>query len=258
MNFLHPHHDGSELYVSNIAPKIGDKVEIKIRVPKSTPAEKIFIRFFHDGEPRTLEMKSGRSNAVETWWKAKVEVLNPTFHYRFLIQSNDGFAWVNGLGLFHHDVTDREDFQIIARAAHPKWIQSAVFYQIFPDRFAKSGITRELPQWAIPREWNELPKGRDKSTGVEYYGGDFPGITSKIGYMKDLGVTAIYFTPAFPSRSNHRYDATSFDEIDPLLGGDEALIEFSAAAHKASHTELVLPQSARISIVNSASTLVVL
>ena len=233
MNFLHPHHDGSELYVSNIAPKIGDKVEIKIRVPKSTPAEKIFIRFFHDGEPRTLEMKSGRSNAVETWWKAKVEVLNPTFHYRFLIQSNDGFAWVNGLGLFHHDVTDREDFQIIARAAHPKWIQSAVFYQIFPDRFAKSGITRELPQWAIPREWNELPKGRDKSTGVEYYGGDFPGITSKIGYMKDLGVTAIYFTPAFPSRSNHRYDATSFDEIDPLLGGDEALIEFSAAAHKA-------------------------
>jgi alpha-glucosidase len=42
-----------------------------------------------------------------------------------------------------------------------------------------------------------------------------------------------YFTPAFPSRSNHRYDATSFDEIDPLLGGDKAFVEFSQAAHAA-------------------------
>jgi alpha-glucosidase len=233
MSFLHPHHDGSELYVSNIAPQIGDAVEFKLRVPQSYTPTKVFIRFFHDGEPRTRELKIEKVEPTETWWKVKVEVLNPTFHYRFLLENSDGYAWVNGLGLFNHDVTDREDFQIVANSAHPQWIQSAVFYQIFPDRFAKSGQERELPAWAIPREWNDLPKGRDKSTGVEFYGGDFPGITSKIGYMKELGVSAIYFTPAFPSRSNHRYDATSFDEIDPLLGGDKALIEFSREAHKA-------------------------
>jgi alpha-glucosidase len=46
-------------------------------------------------------------------------------------------------------------------------------------------------------------------------------------------VNSIYFTPAFPSRSNHRYDASSFDEIDPLLGGDPGFVDFSNAAHKA-------------------------
>lgn len=228
-----PHHDGSALYVSNSAPAIGDVVEFKIRIPKSYKVDEVHIRFFHDGEPRTRAAKKGKSNSVESWWSVKVEVINATFHYRFMLVEKDSYSWLNGAGLFHHDVTDREDFQIIAKPAYPSWIQSAVFYQIFPDRFSKSDVVRELPQWAVPRKWSDLPKGRDKTTGVEFYGGDFPGITDRLSYLKDLGVSAIYFTPAFPSRSNHRYDATSFDEIDPLLGGDQGLIDFSAAAHKA-------------------------
>jgi alpha-glucosidase len=84
MSFLHPHHDGSELYVSKIAPQIGDDVEFRLRVPAAFSPSKVFIRFFHDGEPRTREMKIGKTTSTETWWKVKVEVLNPTFHYRFL------------------------------------------------------------------------------------------------------------------------------------------------------------------------------
>jgi alpha-glucosidase len=41
----------------------------------------------------------------------------------------------------------------------------------------------------------------------------------------------VYLTPIFPARSNHRYDATTFDHVDPLLGGDEALARLSDAAH---------------------------
>lgn len=230
---LIPHHDGSELYVSNSAPKIGDKVEFRIRIPRNLKPDQVFIRFFHDGEPRTREAKLFKKSRAENWWRVRVEVINPTFHYRFMLVENGNYCWYNGLGLFHHDVTDREDFQVIAKPAYPQWIKKAVFYQIFPDRFAKSGVPRELPSWAVPRNWNDLPKGRDKTTGQEFYGGDFPGITSKLGYLKELGVNAIYFTPAFPSRSNHRYDATSFEEIDPLLGGDKGFIEFSRAAHNA-------------------------
>ena len=230
---LIPHHDGSELYVSNSAPKIGDKVEFRVRVPKKIKVDQLHIRFFHDGEPRTREAKLVKKNSVESWWSVKVEVINSTFHYRFMLVDKGNYSWLNGVGLFAHDVTDREDFQIVAKPAYPKWIQSAVFYQIFPDRFANSGIERDLPEWAVPRKWSDLPKGRDKKTGQEFYGGDFDGITSKLDYLKDLGVNSIYFTPAFPSRSNHRYDASSFDEIDPLLGGDQAFIAFSKAAHKA-------------------------
>ena len=230
---LIPHHDGSELYVSNSAPRIGDKVEFRVRVPKKIKVDQLHIRFFHDGEPRTREAKLVKKNSVESWWSVKVEVINSTFHYRFMLVDKGNYSWLNGVGLFTHDVTDREDFQIVAKPAYPKWIQSAVFYQIFPDRFATSGIERDLPEWAVPRKWSDLPMGRDKKTGQEFYGGDFDGITSKLDYLKDLGVNSIYFTPAFPSRSNHRYDASSFDEIDPLLGGDQAFIAFSNAAHKA-------------------------
>ncbi len=233
MKILEPHHDGSELYVSNSAPKIGDSVEIKVRVPAKDKCTRIFIRFFHDGEPRTLEMKRAKKFAHEQWWSVELQILNTVTHYRFQLVDSKSYRWLNGVGVFDHDVTDREDFQIIAKPAYPHWIQSAVFYQIFADRFAKSSIKREVPDWAVPREWNQLPKGKDKTTGVEFYGGDLPGVISKLDYLKQLGVSALYFTPLFPGRSNHRYDAASFDEIDPVLGGNQAMVELSESVHKA-------------------------
>jgi alpha-glucosidase len=233
MKILEPHHDGSQLYVSNSAPKIGDSIEIKVRVPAKDQCTRIFIRFFHDGEPRTLEMKIKKKFPHEIWWSAQLQILNTITHYRFQLVDSKSYRWLNGIGVFAHDVTDREDFQIIAKPAYPQWIQSAVFYQIFADRFAKSSIKREIPDWAVPREWNQLPKGKDHTTGVEFYGGDLPGVISKLNYLKELGVSALYFTPLFPGRSNHRYDAASFDEIDPVLGGNQAMVELSDAAHKA-------------------------
>ena len=233
MKILEPHHDGSELYVSNSAPKIGDSIEIRVRVPLKDKCTRLFIRFFHDGEPRTLEMKRAKKLAYEQWWSVELQILNTTTHYRFQLVDSKSYRWLNGVGVFAHDVTDREDFQIIAKPQYPHWIQSAVFYQIFADRFAKSSIERKIPDWAVPREWNQLPKGKDQTTGVEFYGGDLPGVISKLDYLKELGVSALYFTPLFPGRSNHRYDAASFVEIDPVLGGNQAMIELSDAAHEA-------------------------
>ena len=230
MNILRAHHDGSDLYVSNAAPKIGDVVELKVRVPKNDKPEKIFVRLFHDGEPRTFEAKKVKTTKVETWWSVSIEIMNTTTHYRFMLVDKKSYRWLNGVGIFNHDVTDREDFQIIAKPAYPRWLRSAVFYQIFPDRFATSGQKKSLPHWALPREWNDLPEGKGITTPFEFYGGDLAGAESKLGHIKKLGATAIYFTPIFPSESNHRYDATSFDEVDPLLGGDQAFLKFLAAA----------------------------
>jgi alpha-glucosidase len=178
-------------------------------------------------------MKKAKKLPHEQWWTVDLQILNITTHYRFQLVDLKSYRWLNGVGVFAHDVTDREDFQIIAKPQYPHWIQSAVFYQIFADRFAKSPIERKIPDWAVPREWNQLPKGKDQTSGVEFYGGDLPGVISKLDYLKELGVSALYFTPLFPGRSNHRYDAASFVEIDPVLGGNQAMIELSDAAHKA-------------------------
>ena len=227
-----PHHDGSELYVSDAAPAIGQTVTLRLRVPHTYTFEKAFIRLYHDGEPRSFELKAGKNDGVETWWSVKVVIENLSTLYRFVFVAEGKYDWLNAAGLFDHDVHSNNDFQIVAVPAYPQWIKSSVFYQIFPDRFAKSGDKREIPDWAFPRDWNELPRGRSKYTGREFYGGDLKGVEQHLDHVSDLGVNGIYFTPFFPARSNHRYDASSFDVVDPVLGGNKAMFSLVAAARK--------------------------
>ena len=227
-----PHHDGSELYVSDIAPEIGDKVTFKVRVPSSYHFEKALIRIYHDGEPRIFEMKLSHKGTKENWYQVSVQILNIQNSYRFAFIDEGKYEWLNAKGLSDHDVHSNNDFQLVAIPDNPEWIKSSVFYQIFPDRFARSGKVDVVPEWAYPREWDLLPRGRSKFTGQELYGGDLYGVAEHLDHINSLGVNGIYFTPMFPSRSNHRYDATSFDSIDPVLGGDKAFLALLKLAKK--------------------------
>ena len=227
-----PHHDGSDLYVSNSAPQIGDSVTLKVRVPNDYHFEKAMLRIYHDGEPRIFEMKLISKGEVESWYQVKVEILNLHNFYRFAFIGRGKYEWLNSRGLFDHDVHSNNDFQIVAIPDNPEWIKSSVFYQIFPDRFARSGKVNITPDWAYPREWNLLPRGRGKYTGQELYGGDLYGVQEHLDHVTELGANGIYFTPIFPSRSNHRYDATSFDHVDPILGGDKAFQSLIKVAKK--------------------------
>jgi len=232
MNILEPHHDGSDLYLSNTAPALGARVEFKVRVPAGYHVNDMMIRIYHDGEPRTFPMKVIQTNDIEAWWSAKVPVINQVAQYRFLLVGDNGYQWLNAGGLFPYDVSSANDFQIFAKPKYPQWVQRAVFYQIFPDRFATSGKPRKVPEKFVRRDWNSLPEGKSKNTGVEYFGGDIDGVREHLDHLTDLGINGIYFTPFFPASSTHRYDARSFDEVDPLLGGDEALIALSKSAAK--------------------------
>ena len=227
-----PHHDGSELYVSNIAPELGEKVTLKIRVPSNYVFEKAMLRIYHDGEPRIFEMKESKRDSTETWYQVNVEILNIQSYYRFAFIGKGKYEWLNAKGLFDHDVHSNNDFQLVAFADNPEWIKSSVFYQIFPDRFARSGKVNIVPEWAHPRDWDLLPQGRGKYTGQELYGGDLYGVSEHLDHITDLGVNGIYFTPLFPARSNHRYDASSFEVIDPILGGDAAFQALIKTAKK--------------------------
>lgn len=227
---LLPHHDGSELYLSSLTPEIGEKVVFKFRAPINFKIEKAILRAYLDGEPRFFEMKRAIHDD-EQWWSATVEVINRKTPYRFLILNGSRYTWLNSKGLHQNDVTSGNDFQLIALHQFPSWIRSSVFYQIFPDRFATSGRYLALkPREFVLRNWNESPQGRNNSTGVEFFGGDFDGVHEHLDHIAELGANGIYFTPFFPARSTHRYDASSFDEVDPLLGGNSALLRLKKSS----------------------------
>lgn len=230
------HHDGSQQYVSSRTHDLGRSAVVRIRVHHTAPVE-ASVRTVEDGEPRFWPATPlGEANG-EQWFEATITVHNPVQNYRFLITSaqTPAYAWLNASGLHTRDVPDAHDFRLTAYAPAPDWAQESVLYQIFPDRFATTGAAtangNELPQWALPREWNDPVAREWPETSHEYFGGDLPGITENLDHLQNLGVTGVYLTPVFPGGSNHRYDASTFTDVDPLLGGNEALAELSAALH---------------------------
>ncbi len=109
-----------------------------------------------------------------------------------------------------------------AASERPAWAKDAVFYQVFPDCFARSG--------RVPKPANLLPwKAPPSPQG--FHGGDLLGVAEHLDHLADLGVNAIYLTPIFQSPSNHRYHTHDYEKVDPLLGGNSALRTLVAEAH---------------------------
>lgn len=233
-----PHHDGSALYVP-FSPALGSSVPVRLRVPQSYGSvQRVFVRSLRDAEPHYDEASVLASGSgTWDWWEASVRLVNPVTRYRFLLEvaSAEGSAWhwLNAEGLFSRDTQDVNDFRLVCHEPAPEWARHGVIYQVFPDRFGRSAsAVREVPDWAIPCEWDTPVQPAGFDTPYQFYGGDLDGITERLDHIASLGATVVYLTPFFPARSNHRYDASTFTMVDPLLGGDEALIRLVQAAHE--------------------------
>ena len=236
VSLLHlPHHDGSPLYVSDEAPGLGDTVTVRVRTHAADPVDAVWLRTTYDAEPVFHPTTSATDGDV-VWWEAALPVHNPVTHYRFLLVRTDGSQqWLTGAGTVDHDVPDGNDFRLAAFPSAPDWGRDAVVYQVFPDRFARSAAAdeREVPDWALTAEWDDEVcfEGGDPRTPMQLYGGDLDGITEHLDHVEQVGADVVYTTPVFPGESNHRYNATTFTEVDPLLGGDEAYARLSSAVH---------------------------
>ncbi|HZQ82836.1 MAG TPA: glycoside hydrolase family 13 protein [Gaiellaceae bacterium] len=224
-----PHHDGSELYVLERPDELGGEAVVRLRTRRGA-ATQVLLRTGWDGEPTTIAAKVDEETDGETWWSVRFPVMNPVTRYRFLIAGGEaGYAWVNGMGAHPYDVGGADDF-VLALGDAPSWHAESVGYQIFPDRFARSGASYDPPADFIRKEWDELPAGRGRTNPLEWFGGDLPGIEQHLDHIASLA-SFVYLTPFFPAGSTHRYDATSFERVDPLLGGDAALASLAEALH---------------------------
>ena len=221
-----PHHDGSELYVD----RVGDSAELRLRAPAGA-VDAVFLRYLKDGEPRIVDATPVERDG-EVWWRAELPLRDATVTYRWLLTGGAlGYRWLNSTGAYPYEVTPGDDFRLNAEHAAADWHLSCVGYEVYLDRFAGGGAAQDLPGWAIPRQWGRTPDAETRATDAELFGGDLAGVERHLDHVTSLGANALWLTPFFPAESSHRYDAASFDRVDPLLGGDAALTSLLDAAH---------------------------
>lgn len=228
-------HDQSPLYCTPLEPMPGDTVELRLRA-RAGDLSSATVRIWDTGlnggaggevlVPMWVEGQTGPAQAFDLW-RADVQVGTDTLWYRFRLEDQGCVDWYQVTGTLDHWDLAIRDFQIRPGFQGPAWARGAVGYQIFPDRF-RNGDPSNDPQdgeWdivpGIPivahSSWNATPLG-----GHDFYGGDLAGVWQRRDYLQWLGVDFLWFNPVFESRSNHRYDATSYDRIDPRLGTNAA------------------------------------
>jgi len=108
-------------------------------------------------------------------------------------------------------------------AQYPAWVQDAIFYQIFPERFANGDGSNDPPNVVT---WDAIPRRES------FYGGDLQGVLDHLPFLEDLGVTALYLTPVFAAGTNHKYDTSDYLSIDAAFGTTDLLRSLVAACHR--------------------------
>lgn len=201
------------------------------------------------------------------YWQTTITPVAPTtLYYRFIVTDGAATAYYDDdllqLGGWGEAKPNLEDDSYAVLVYDPdfqpiEWLQNAVVYQIFPDRFrdgrSSNNPSTYEPRYAYPDEeldqiifkgWDELPEGYcrfyedvaepcdELPRGRDYFGGDLRGVQQRLNYLQDLGVTAIYFNPLFEAASNHAYDTQDYYTIDHFFGSNAEFEQFVKLADK--------------------------
>ena len=185
---------------------------------------------FYKDPVYSKEMEVVGSDQKHDYYSVKIHLEDPRFRYHFLLEDYQGNKyWYNEKGFFENRPRGHEagffqypiitDFEKFAR---PEWLEKAVIYQIFPDRFNNGNPDLDPDQkltWGDPPDHYSL------------FGGDLAGIIEKLDYLKELGINAIYLTPIFESDSNHKYNIADYYKIDSNFGDLQKAKELVKKAH---------------------------
>ncbi|MBC8425479.1 hypothetical protein H8E07_15270 [bacterium] len=215
------------------------------------------------GGYRSVEMTPAEADPAFQYYRARVDLSGPDDALDYLVAYRDGdaTAWLGreGVGETESVAPFHYDRHVLPPFATPDWARDGVIYQIFPERF-RNGNPSNDPDFSEP--WyegvNELPAS-GKTNGeyfhmvedwsdvaglsrspyrtdgrpdyYSFYGGDIAGVREKLGYLNDLGITVIYFNPLNQGMSNHKYDPTDYNTVDPHFADPEGFKAFVADAH---------------------------
>ncbi|MDR1692948.1 MAG: alpha-glycosidase [Oscillospiraceae bacterium] len=186
-------------------------------------------RFDRDGVFSSDMTKEGSDELFDYWFCEVTGIPTKRIRYSFVIgdgkeavrYSARGFTENTGdfdglLGWFNFPFINEEDL-----FTPPEWGENTVWYQIFCDRFCRSGGDTSVP-------WGSS----DTKIHTTFFGGNLRGVMEKLPYIADLGFSGIYFTHLFLSPSTHKYDTVDYFQIDPQFGTNEEFRELVNEAHR--------------------------
>lgn len=233
--------DGTECFVSNPKPKLFETVTVFLRVYDDAPVKHVFLRTVPNGAEKLIEAKKQRVENGLAYYAAELEITEKRMHYHFYLVCEDVIYFYNQKEITTYVPDHTYDFVLLTDYKQPAWVKSAVFYQIFPERFCNGNPENDVKDGEYRlnghdtiqmKDWNSTPLHYEQGFCLDFFGGDLEGVKEKIPYLKDLGVTAVYLNPIFLAPSVHKYDCIDYLHVDPHFGGDEALADLSKALHE--------------------------
>ena len=228
--FLLKKDEGAENHTTSFL----QKMQTPTRNMCYAPTQNAFLRLNRDGEnAELLEMKK-----TDYGWSIALEIDEIGLYYYSFYIVNEGNISCGEMELGY--LSDNVHSFVLTVFSNdyqtPDWFKGGVMYQIFPDRFCKSGTMPDIKGRIQRKDWGGIPSFRPNEKGKvlnnDFFGGNFKGIESKLPYLKELGVTVIYLNPIFEAASNHRYDTSDYMKIDPFLGTEQDFEDLVNAAEK--------------------------
>jgi 4-alpha-glucanotransferase len=207
---------------------VGENVEINFPIPDNLSAIGVVMWIRCADIKFSIALKKASTKKICRIFKTKFTL--PTagiYFYRFEIETTDGIRYVghngNGIALIGEWLHEWQLTVFDKEYNTPEWVKGGLIYHIFVDRFSRIEDDK-IPRFGYLKSWYEDLTIADWD-GVyranDFYGGNIKGIISKLDYLKELSVTAIYLSPIFQSSSNHRYDIGNYLNIDPLFGDEQ-------------------------------------
>ena len=175
-----------------------------------------------------VPMRLFASDEMFDYWEAAVKPPYRRLRYAFQLEKGNKKLWMTENGFVKKLPSEPSaffDFPFINPIdvfQPPAWVKDAIFYQIFPERFANGDASLD-PEGVEP--WGGKP------TPYNFFGGDIQGVLEHLDYLSALGINAIYFTPLFEATTNHKYDTQDYMKVDPHFGTNEQLKAFIEACH---------------------------
>jgi len=221
----------------------GQECTLQIHIPSSVQGQKVeCVLLHHDHSPaKAVSMDYRFKKGAYDWFGGKFCMDEPgLYFYYFHIQAKTSdfklYKQGNDTNMEAGDL-----WQLTCTPADfhtPDWAKGATMYQVFPDRFYKSGkcnLTGKLEPYTLHESWDEEVEWRPTPEGEvlnnDFFGGNFRGIQEKLPYIASLGTTILYLNPISKSFSSHRYDTGDYKTPDPMLGTMADFTALCAAAH---------------------------